>query len=329
MGHQCGTTLDEPRDNVRSVAVIGIGTMGSTIAWLFARHGVHVVVTDVDDDAIASGLARIRARARTDLGANLEAVLREYVTSAVDIETAVRGADLVIEAASEHRDVKESVLRRAGASLDAASILASNTSSFPINVLADFLPADIRDRFLGIHFFNPADLVPGVEVIRHEGTDRVVINTCMSLMRRMGKQPSLVNSSPGFVANRLQLALFKEAVACVDEGIATPDEIDSIVSNSFGYRLPAFGPFQIADMAGLDVYAGIFDVLERAFGSRFRAPESFLTKVRAGRLGLKSGLGYWTYTTADVLAVTERRDAAYRAIARALKELDEFDLKVI
>jgi 3-hydroxybutyryl-CoA dehydrogenase len=299
--------------------------MGSTIAWILARHGFDVVVTDRDTDSVTAGLARIEGRAKADPsqdGLSVLSVVAARITAAADIESAVSGADLVIEATSETRDVKEKVLRRASEALPQHAILATNTSSYPIDLLAGFLPASVRSRFVGIHFFNPADLVPGVEVIAHEGTAVRVLDTCMLLMRQIGKRPSLIRSSPGFVANRLQLALFREAVACVDEGVATSEEIDVIVSNTFGYRLPAFGPFQVADMAGLDVYVGIFEVLEHAFGARFAAPASLLEMVRAGQLGLKSGQGYSAYTPEAAADQIERRDAAYRAISWAMRDLE-------
>lgn len=324
-------TAPEPADaadDVRTVAVLGIGTMGSTIAWMLARHGLDVVVTDSDVGLTAAGLARIGARAEADPSPEERSIVAARIAVAPDIETAVSSVDLVIEATSENRDVKEDVLRRSAGGLPAHAILATNKSSYPIDLLADFLPAEVRPRFVGLHFFNPADLVPGVEVITHEGTAGTVVNTCMELMRRVGKRPSLVRSSPGFVANRLQLTLFREAVACVEEGVATHEEIDTIVSNTFGYRLPAFGPFQIADMAGLDVYMGIFEVLEHAFGERFAAPDSLAALVHEGHLGLKSGQGYATHTHAAASARIDRRDAAYRAIASAMRDLNSTDVPI-
>lgn len=331
--------MDEARGTDRAadhgitrVAVLGVGTMGSTISWLLARAGIEVVVTDTGEEAILDGLERIAARARMEAAADpkdsardLEALLASNVSSAVDIERAVRDVDLVIEATTEDREVKAAVLGRTAASVRPDCIIASNTSSIPIEILASNVPPASSGRVIGVHFFNPADLVPGVEVITHPGTEPDVIEACLALMRAVGKRPALVRSSPGFVANRLQIALFREAALCIEEGVATAAEIDRIVSNTFGHRLPAFGPLRVADMAGLDVYRGIFEVLEEAFGPRFSPPRSFLELTDRGHLGTKTGHGYHDYADGEVERLTARRDRAYRGIAGALETLEGSD----
>ncbi|MBW3602954.1 MAG: 3-hydroxyacyl-CoA dehydrogenase family protein [Actinobacteria bacterium] len=175
-------------------------------------------------------------------------------------------------------------------------------------------------RFLGTHWFNPPEWTPGVEVIPAGATDEQVVERTVAVLRAIGKRPTVVGDGPGFVANRLQSALFAEAVACVDDGLATPAQVDEVVRTTFGFRLPFFGPFQIADMAGLDVYREVFGTLEHGLGRRFRPPAALGRLVEADRRGTKNGAGFFDYTAGERERLLAERDRRYAALAGLLGE---------
>jgi 3-hydroxybutyryl-CoA dehydrogenase len=172
-------------------------------------------------------------------------------------------------------------------------------------------------RFLGTHWFNPPEWTPGVEVIPAASTEPEIVEKTVEFLRIIGKRPAVVGSGPGFVANRIQTALFVEALRCVEEGLASPQEVDEVVRSCFGFRLPFFGPFQIADMAGLDVYASILEILERGLGERFKAPAALRELVERGHTGTKSGAGFLEYSDEECLLL--ERDRRYAALNELLE----------
>lgn len=299
-------------------AVVGLGAMGAGIARVLSAAGHDVVVADSSVDEAGERLAKVRDRVASDVSLNrcasddLAHVERIEVAR---LDDAVRDASLVVEAVPESWAIKEAVLASISAAAPVA-VIASNTSSFPIQRLA----AGVVDptRMLGVHFFNPADLVPGVEVVPTDVTSPHVVSSVLAMLRGAGKVPVVVRDSPGFVANRLQLALFVEAMACVDEGLIDAHDLDTLVRETVGFRLPAYGPFEVADMAGLDVYAAILDTLRAAFGERFVTPTPLADLVAQGRHGVKTNAGFGVYPAAELESMLRRRDADYRAIAHAL-----------
>ena len=170
---------------------------------------------------------------------------------------------------------------------------------------------------------NPAPFIPGVELIASDTTDPNVLDLAEAIIIAVGKTPARVADTPGFVANRLQFALYKEAVKVVEEGLATPAQVDLVVSNAFGFRLALFGPFAIGDMAGLDVYASSYATLAKTYGERFAAPESLTASVEAGNLGVKSGAGFLNIDPADTAALLSYRDQAYRRLSQLRAELGQ------
>jgi 3-hydroxybutyryl-CoA dehydrogenase len=305
------------------VSVVGLGNMGMGIAFLFAQLGNQVRICDVSIEKAERDLGLYRSRIEGQISAGL---LDSSVTSAlgllVPVSTpaqAADGAGMVIEAVFEDLTVKQSVLGEISNAAHKNCVIATNTSSFPIEMLNDFVK--YPERFLGIHFFNPPELIPGVEVIPSSKTHPRHIGSVNSLLRRVGKVPSEVRSSPGFIANRLQFALFREAMRCVEDGIATTEAIDTIVRTTFGFRLGAFGPFAIADMAGLDVYASILTTLKQGLGERFDVPETLKRFVAEGHLGLKSGSGFKEYSAEETEELILNRNRAYSGLARFIQEL--------
>ncbi len=307
----------------RTIAIIGCGTMGLGVAESFLAAGRAIRLLDVTPELTRQARARLVQRVRGHVEAGLldQAVLDRAaaVEVAADIAGAVLDVDLVFEAVPERLDLKHEVLAAAAAGAPAEAIIATNTSSIPIDELAVAVPRP--ERLLGMHWFNPPEWTPGVEIIPGAATNPETVARVRTFLRAIGKRPVVVGSGPGFVANRLQFALFREALACVEDGLATPAEVDEAVRSCFGFRLPFFGPFQIADMAGLDVYANVFETLERGLGERFRVPERLSRLVEQGRTGTKAGAGFFTYSSPERDQLLLARDRAYAALGALLAQL--------
>jgi 3-hydroxybutyryl-CoA dehydrogenase len=307
-----------------SVAIVGAGYMGGGMAQVFALAGHQTFLADVDFDTARRGRDRMLSEAelfeKDDLfEAGSVQRIAENVRVARSIEEAVEYAHYVAEVVFENREIKASALGRISQSAADQTIIGSNTSAIPISELA----ASVRlpRRFLGVHWMNPAPFVPCVELIPVAETDTTVIDAVEAIISGLGKATSRVSDSAGFVANRLQFALFREAALLAQENIASREEIDRIVSNSFGFRLPFFGPFDVADMAGLDVYAGAYESLERTFGNRFSKPDSLKMQVDGGKLGFKSGEGYRKYSPQMIAEMTMYRNRAYVELERLRAKL--------
>ena len=306
------------------VAVVGAGTMGVGIAHVFALGGVPTVLADSTPERTRAALERaVELADRLEAGACVEpggaARIAANLTAAGSLEEAVAGAGLVVEAVLEQAPVKHAVYAAIEAGAPETAVIATNTSSLPIGELAAGLR--LPGRFLGVHWFVPPLLVPCVEVIPGHATERAVVETVVGILRGLRKTPVVVGDGPGFVANRIQFAMFREAARIVEEGLATAEAVDEVVRSSFGFRLPFFGPFTIADLAGLDVYADIYAVLERGLGPAFAAPELLAANVAQGRFGVKSGGGFRELSQAEAADLADRRDRAYLALGRLRGEL--------
>jgi 3-hydroxybutyryl-CoA dehydrogenase len=305
------------------VAVVGAGTMGVGIAQAFATHAVTTVLVDaspeLSDAARESAVALLaRLEAAGNVAPGSTETGERHLTAAVSIAGAVADADLVVEAVFERPDAKERAYREIEAGARDDAVIATNTSSIPITQLAAAMR--LPQRFLGVHWFVPALLVPCVEVIPTASTDAAVVDRVLGALTALGKIAVVVGDAPGFVANRIQFAMFREAARIVEEGVATPEQVDEIVRSSFGFRLPFFGPFAIADMAGLDVYADIFETLERSLGEGFSAPAALRERVARGEYGVKAGRGFLELSEEQARELIDRRDSAYVALARLRAE---------
>ncbi len=292
------------------VAIVGAGTMGVGIAHVFAAAGIPTTLVDASPERTESAHRR---------AVELLPEAAPSLAAAGSIANAVREADLVVEAVLERRDVKLEVYEQIEAAAGDETVVATNTSSIPIALLA----AGLRrpQRFLGVHWFVPPLLVPCVEVIPAPATDADVVERVVAVLARLGKSPVTVGDGPGFVANRIQFALFREAARIVEAGLATPAQVDEVVRSSFGFRLPFFGPFTIADMAGLDVYADIYATLEQELGADFHVPAAVEERVEKGDFGVKSGRGFLDISADEAAQLVERRDRAYRALSELRTEV--------
>lgn len=282
---------------MKKITVIGAGTMGNGIAHLFAMKGYSVSLLDVSETALKKGLQTIDK--------NLERMVRkEILTEADKVSTldristytqlteAVGQADLVVEAATERIDLKLDIFRELDKAAPEGIILASNTSSISITRIA---AATTRpDKVIGMHFMNPVPIMKLVEVIRGYSTSAEVTETIMELSRKLGKTPVEVNDYPGFVANRILMPMINEAIYTLYEGVAGVEEIDTVMKLGMAHPM---GPLQLADFIGLDVCLAILKVLQDGFGHPKYAPCPLLVNmVTAGKLGAKTGEGFYTYT---------------------------------
>jgi len=279
------------------VAVLGAGTMGRGIAHVAALAGYETRLHDVDAGALAHALESIRGN--LDRGVELDKVKAEERDAAVgrlhttvDIAAALQDADVVVEAVPERLALKREVLADAAGQVSATAVLASNTSSLSISAIA----AEVEgpERVVGLHFFNPVHIMALVEVVRGDRTTDRVVEQAVEFAERLGKQPIVVQDSPGFASSRLGVALGLEAIRMVEEGVASARDIDRAME--LGYRHP-MGPLRLTDLVGLDVRLEIARYLHRELGGdRFRPPDLLERMVAEGRLGRKTGQGFYDWT---------------------------------
>ena len=305
------------------IAIVGSGYMGGGMAQVFALAGHEVVLSDVSAEIAASNLERVRRETAefekqglyhpgaTDL-------IAQNISAAASIEEAVSTAEFVEEAVPELINIKHETLRRISLA-NPTAVIGSNTSTISINTLAEAV--ENPGRFLGIHFSNPAPFIPGVEIIPHANTDEDAIVFAEQIVGGSGKVTARITDATGFVLNRLQYALFHEATQLVDEGVASVEDIDAVVRSTFGFRLPFFGPFAIADMAGLDVYAFCYASLQTGFPERFATPQILSEHVDRGELGTKSGGGFRQIEPERIAELVAYRNKAYAKMAQLLEEL--------
>lgn len=306
------------------VAVVGSGYMGGGIAQVFALAGQDVVIADVSEEIATANHSRLLDEARRFeadgvFAAGSADIIAAHLTPARDIEHAVSEARFIEEAVPEIASIKLPTLARIAAAAPADAIIGTNTSTMSIGMLAEAIPG--AGRFLGVHFSNPAPFIPGVEIIAHAGTTPQTVAATWQRVLDIGKVPARVNDATGFVLNRLQYALFHEATQLVEEGVASADDIDTIVRTTFGFRLPFFGPFAIADMAGLDVYDNCYTSLQTSFPERFATPRMLSELVASGRLGTKSGGGFLDVPAERTPELVAYRNRAYARMAELLEEL--------
>lgn len=281
------------------IAVIGAGLMGHGIAQIFALHGHDVAIQDPAASVLATVRDRIEANLR-DLGDDVGAVAR--VRPVASVAEAVAGADFVVEAGPENLGVKQDIFRAIEAAAPAHAILASNTSVIPITQIMTAL--DDRSRGLGTHWWNPPYLVPLVEVIGTAWTLPEVIARTIALHTAVGKVPVHAKKDvPGFIGNRLQHALWREAISLVQEGICDAETVDTVVKASFGRRLGVLGPLENADLVGTDLTLAIHETVLPAI-DRTPGPLPYLKElVAAGKLGMKTGTGFRTWRAEEQAAL--------------------------
>jgi 3-hydroxybutyryl-CoA dehydrogenase len=287
---------------MEKISVIGAGLMGHGIAQVFAAMGHEVAIHDPFPEV----LARVPERVRANLhGLGFDASSVEQISLHGTIESAVETADIVFEAAPENLALKQNIFAKLSSSTPAGCILASNTSVLPIGEIA--ARAGDPERILGTHWWNPPYLIPLVEVIQAPRTASVYIEKCISLLKRAGKIAVHVQRDvPGFVGNRLQHALWREAISIVEAGICDAETVDLVVKNSFGMRLPVLGPLENADLVGLDLTLAIHNVILRHIDASPEPSPLLMRYTSEQRLGMKTGKGFYAWTPDAAQQVRER-----------------------
>lgn len=280
---------------IRTVAVLGAGTMGNGIAHVFARSGYQVILRDVDERALERAVATIAMNLEREIkkGKIVQSdkpAIMARVKPLTDAAALTR-VDFAVEAVPEQYELKARVLKEADGLLPPHAILASNTSSLSITDLG--AQTSRPDRFVGMHFMNPVPVMVLVEVVRGRATSEGTFQTTMALCQKLGKSPVAVNDAPGFVSNRVLMPMINEAAFAVMESVATPQAIDAVMKLGMNHPM---GPLELADFIGLDVCVDIMGVLEKGFGdTKYRACPLLKEHVAAGKLGRKSGRGFYTY----------------------------------
>lgn len=283
------------------VTVLGAGLMGCGIAQVFATHNINVTLYDP--------YASARDSAKDKIAANLDVIKHDhtalnFITVVGDIQKAVQDADVIIEAVPEKLELKQQLFSKIRPFTKSSAIVASNTSVIPIHQIFEGLPFD--GQVVGTHWWNPPFLVPLVEVVQSEKSSDAAIVTMMSLLEYVGKKPVHVQKDvPGFVGNRMQHALWREAIALINDGVCSAEGIDTVVKNSFGLRLPQLGPIENADLVGLDLTLDIHNVILESLNRDIEPADILKYKVAHRALGMKSGKGFRTWTEEEIRNVKD------------------------
>ena len=294
--------------SIKNVSVIGAGTMGNGIAHVFAQSGFNATLIDVSAPQLEKALATIgknfdRQIAKGSITEEQKRSALDNINTATDIAAGVKNAELVVEAATENIDLKLKIFKQVDEAAPPGCILATNTSSISITKIA--AATNRPELVIGMHFMNPVPVMKLVEIINGYATKREVTNTIVELSKQLGKIPCAVNDYPGFVANRILMPMINEAIYSLFEGVAGVQEIDTVMKLGMAHPM---GPLQLADFIGLDVCLSILNVLHDGFGNPKYAPCPLMVNmVMAGKLGAKSGEGFYTYASGSKELVVSKR----------------------
>ncbi|MEQ4483393.1 3-hydroxyacyl-CoA dehydrogenase family protein [Cohnella silvisoli] len=290
---------------IKDITVLGAGTMGLGIAKLFASHGFDVSLYDPNIQSLSES--------------SLQAAKALSIVVYSDFEKAVATADLIVEAVPEQLNLKHDVFRKLEVLIKPTAIVASNTSTFSLQELVTGLT--IADRMIIAHFVNPADVVPVVEIVGLPSTPPRILNETVSLLQHCGKAPVVLNKDiPGFILNRLQAALMREACYLLESGVADAGQIDTVVREGLGLRWAFKGPFEIADLGGLDIWGKVTGHLFPELDNRSQAPQAIVQRTDKGELGVKSGKGFYEYE--DPRGTAEQMGDLLQQLVALKKKID-------
>jgi len=282
---------------MENIAVIGSGTMGNGIAHVFAQNGFKVSLIDISQAALDKGMTTIaknldRQVKKEKIDETKKTETLNNITTFTSVKDGAKGADLVVEAATENTDLKLKIFKELDEVCDDKTILASNTSSISITKIASV--TNRPEKVIGMHFMNPVPVMKLVEIIRGYSTSDEVTNRIMEMSKKLGKIPEEVKDYPGFIANRILMPMINEAIFSLFEGVAGVKEIDSVMKLGMAHPM---GPLQLADFIGLDVCLSILNVLHDGLGDpKYRPCPLLINMVQAGKMGAKSGEGFYNYS---------------------------------
>lgn len=307
------------------IALVGSGLMGRGIGQVFATAGFPVTLIDLNEKVLDAALQQISASLKTMESSGLlrepkESVLQRISTTP-DLAKGVSEASFVVEAIFENVEAKKDVFRRVEKATNNFTIIASNTTAIPITTLAG--ATSRPGRIIGTHFWNPPQLVPAVEVTRGEKTAQETVDGTVSILRKAGKHPAVVNRDiPGQIGIRILYAMIREATYLVENGIASPEDVDNIVKQALGTRLEILGPLELADLSGIDLVENVANILYKSLDSSPTPQPLVQQMVRAGELGVKTGKGFydWTKEGRNALETISERDAH---LIKILKEQEK------
>ncbi len=308
--------------DIKRIVVAGAGTMGYSMAQIFARYGYETVVYDLAEAALEN--ARVRIAQGTDNLVDDGEISREEGDSLLAgleytcDKSCFANCDLMVESIVEKLEIKQAFYREVSELARPDAILASNTSGLSINALASAVAEP--ERFIGMHWFNPSNIIPLIEIVRADATSDGCAEAVRDVALRIGKKPVVVaRDVPGFVANRLQFAVLREALHLVEEGVVDEQGVDDVMRYGLGVRYACLGPLAIADFGGLDTFHHIASYLNADLCNDSEPSRLLTERYETGAFGVKAGRGFYDYSDGRDVTATQERDEAYLAVVRALK----------
>jgi 3-hydroxyacyl-CoA dehydrogenase len=308
---------------INNVAVIGTGTMGPGIAQIFSQSGLKVILHDIKAEQLEKATKTIQTNLKTFVESGsltskeAEATLQR-ITSTSNLEEAARISDFVLEAVPEVLDIKKSIFKELDRLCPAEVILATNTSGLSITEIAK--ATQFPSRVVGMHWWNPPIVIPAIEVIRGELTSEEALSITKELVSKIKKIPVIVKKDiPGFLGNRMQYALMREAIAMLNEGVASTEDIDMMIKAGIGFKFPVMGPLETIDMAGLDIFYRVSQYLYGKLDQSPSPPAIVKEKVEKNELGLKTGKGFYDYMGVNIQALMAERIKKLLIILREIE----------
>jgi 3-hydroxybutyryl-CoA dehydrogenase len=300
---------------IKNIAVVGSGIMGHGIGQTFALGGYEVTLIDISDDLLEKAIRQIRSNLDTfvDFGITTPERAKEALSrikTSRNLKEAVKESDFVVEALPEVMDLKKRLFRELDEYCPSQTIIASNTSGLSLTEIACGIKR--QDQAIIAHWWNPPHIIPVVEVVKGRYTSDNTVDLVYQLLVSIGKRPvKILKEVPGFLGNRLQFALYREALHCLKEGVASAEDIDMAVKGTFGFRLPTLGPLETSDLGGLDTFLNITEYLFKEIDRSTESPEILREKVRQGKLGVKTGEGFYYYTSEEAEKKIKERDRQF------------------
>lgn len=306
---------------IKIVGIGGAGIMGASMAQIFALKGYKTIIYDIADSAIEKGKRLIEVNQEAEVESKNETKeeskkVFENISFTTNMED-LKECDILIESIVEKLEIKQEFWENASKTLRPDAILATNTSGLSINKICERVEG--KNRFLGMHWFNPAHLIPLIEIIRNDETDQKSVETVKNLALEIGKKPVTCKKDvPGFIANRIQFAVLRECMDIVEKDVATIEDVDAVMKYGLGFRYAAFGPFEVADFGGLDTFHHIASYLNKDLCDQKQVQKLIDDHYQKGEYGVKSKKGFYDYSNGKDEEALKRRDEMFMLLAKTL-----------